>query len=146
MNVLKPFDLGITSNEDAIRDLEDYESSIDDIVNVNGIEVVRSDYDVLNGLVPGYSFGRIVEESRILFTDKRVSHLDLYEMGLGSLSSEIGKLDRLEELNLGFNKLSVLPEELCDLPNLEALYVDDNPLSNHSIVDKLKEKGVEVLR
>jgi len=217
MNVLKPFDDCFLSNEDAIRDLEDYvvvsDVDLDDIVTVNGIEVVRSDYEAVNNLVPGYSFGKMVGESRILFSEKRVSYLSLSEMGLESLSGEIGKLSglktlvlynnelsvlpaevgtltRLEDLDLihnslsvlpvefgnlinleylvlGYNdlsvlpveigslaelrelylsnnSLSVLPEELCGLPNLKTLYVDNNPLSNHSIVDKLEAKGVEV--
>jgi len=144
MNVLKPFDDCFLSNEDAIRDLEDYESSIDDIVVGDGFEVVRSDYDAVNALFAGYGFEKLFDEGRVEFNEKRVSYLGLYEIGLGSLSSEIGRLDRVEVLDLGFNKLSVLPEELCDLPNLKALFVDDNPLSNHSIVDKLEAKGVEV--
>jgi len=168
MNVLKPFDVDITSNEDAIRDLEDY-NPLEDIVTGEGYEVVRSDYDVVNALVPGYSFEKIVGESRIKFSEKRVSYLDLSHMSLDNLSGEIGKLDGLEKLYLavnilsvlpdeignlvelrrlylGYNSLSVLPVELCGLPNLGYLNVTHNSLSDYSVVDKLKEKGVEVLR
>jgi len=145
MNVLKPFDIGITSNEDAIRDLEDYEPSIDNIVNVNGAEIVRNDYDAVNALVPGYNFERLLEEGRIDLNEKRVSYIGLCLMGLGSLSSEIERLDRLEVLDLEENKLSVLPEELCGLPNLKGLWVVDNPLSDYSVVDNLEAKGVEVI-
>jgi len=192
MNVLKPFDDCFLSNEDAIRDLEDYEPSIDDIVTVNGIEVIRNDYDVVNAFVPGYSFEKMVEESRVEFSEKRVSYLGLNSMGLECLSGEIGRLDGLEYLSvesnglsvlpaeignlvelrglylggngvsvlpveignliklryldLSCNALSVLPEELCALPNLERLEVWKNPLSDYSVIDKLKEKGVEILK
>jgi len=174
MNVLKPFDLGITSNEDAIRDLEDRTEGIEpvdlgDIVNVNGIEVVRSDYDAVNAVIPGYGFEKMVEESIVILSEKRVSYLDLYEMGLECLSGEIGRLDGLGDLSLSCNSLSALPSEIGNLvelkrlylndnnlsvlpvefyglPNLEELWVNGNPLSDYSVVDKLEAKGVEVWR
>jgi len=134
MNVLKPFDLGITSNEDAIRDLEDRTEGIEpvdlgDIVNVNGIEVVRNDYDALNAIIPDYGFERLVENSRVDISEKRVSYIGLCLMGLGSLSSEIGRLDRVEVLDLQDNKLSVLPVEFGNLINLNHLDLADNELS-----------------
>jgi len=168
MNVLKPFDDCFLSNEDAIRDLEDYEPSIDDIVTVNGIEVIRNDYDAVNAVIPeSYDFERLIGADRIKFSEKRVSYLSLSEMGLECLSGEIGRLNKLKQLflygnnlsvlpseiglltelkklYLSDNNLSVLPQELCDLSNLNYFYVHKNPLSDYSILDKLKEKGVEV--
>jgi len=194
MNVLKPFDIGITSNEDAIRDLEDLPVvepiDLDDIINVNGRQVVRSDYDAVNAVIPkGYSFAKLAEERKIFFNENRVSYLALYEMGLECLSSEIEKLSglrnlvlynnklsflpeigslvelkylylqdnelsvlpveignlvKLECLDLHDNCLSVLPEELCDLPNLKWIWVYDNPFSDYAVVEKLRDKGVEV--
>jgi len=171
MNVLKPFDLGITSNEDAIRDLEDLPVvepiDLGDIVAGDGFEVVRSDYDAVNVVVQGYGFERLRETNRIVFTEKRVSYLSLYSMNLEGLSGKIGRLTglkelylnknrlsvlpvwmrnlvNLEHLNLSFNQLSVLPEEFYGLPNLEELWVNGNPLSDYSVVDKLEAKGVEV--
>jgi len=133
MNVLKPFDVGITSNEDAIRDLEDCvvvsDVDLEDIVTVNGIEVVRSDYDALKAVVPSYSFGKIVGESRILFSEKRVSILNLNIMALECLSGEIGRLTGLKELYLSTNSLSVLPVEIGSLVELRELDLSYNKLS-----------------
>jgi len=134
MNVLKPFDVGITSNEDAIRDLEDRTEDIepvdlDDIVSVNGIEVVRSDHDAVNALVPDYSFENLVDTKRIDIFAERVRYLGLFGMGLSSLSGEIGRLDRLEHLDLYANSLSVLPVEVGNLVELWGLYMDGSGLS-----------------
>jgi len=68
----------------------------------------------------------------------------LYGNNLSVLPSEIGLLTELKKLYLSDNNLSVLPQELCDLSNLNYFYVHKNPLSDYSILDKLKEKGVEV--
>jgi len=86
----------------------------------------------------------MVEEERFRFVENRIDYLCLNSMGLYSLSGEIRRLDRLKVLNLYDNKLSFLPSELCDLANLKALGIEENPLSDYSVVDKLKEKGVEV--
>jgi len=128
MNVLKPFDVGITSNEDAIRDLEDY-NPLEGIVTGKGFEVVKNDYDIVNAFVPGYSFEKMVEESRVEFSEKRVSYLGLNSMGLECLSGEIGRLDGLRELYLSGNGLSVLPAEIGSLTKLRELNLSNNSLS-----------------
>jgi len=134
MNVLKPFDVGFTSNEDAIRDLEDYNPLddlpvLDDIVTGKGFEVVRNDYDVVNAVAPSYGFEKMVEESRVILSEKRVSILNLNIMALECLSGEIGRLDGLEYLYLTNNCLSVLPSEIGNLINLNSLGLGVNSLS-----------------
>jgi len=128
MNVLKPFDVGITSNEDAIKNLEDY-NPLEDIVTGEGFEVVRYDYDAVNALIPGYGFENMVEHKIIDFNEKRVSYLGLSSMVLECLSGEIGNLVELRRLYLGGNSLSVLPVEVGNLVKLECLYLSNNGLS-----------------
>jgi len=128
MNVLKPFDVGITSNEDAIKNLEDY-NPLEDIVTGEGFEVVRYDYDAVNALIPGYGFENMVEHKIIDFNEKRVSYLGLSSMVLECLSGEIGNLVELRRLYLGGNSLSVLPVEVGNLVKLECLDLHDNELS-----------------
>jgi len=132
-DVLKPFDDCFLSNEDAIKDLEDLPVvepiDLDDIVTGKGFEVVRNDYDVVNALVPGYGFEKMVEEIRVILSEKRVSYLALYEMGLECLSGEIGRLDGLGSFNLNDNELSGLPSEIGSLVELKSLYLCSNSLS-----------------
>jgi len=129
MNVLKPFDDCFLSNEDAIRDLEDC-VGLDDIVNVNGFEVVRGDYDAVHAVIPNYDFGYFFDYSRLGFAEKRVDYLRLSDLGIGSFSEEVGRLTELRILYLSHNNLSVLPPEIGMLTKLEKLYLHYNKLNS----------------
>eukprot|EP01018_Ginkgo_biloba_P009944 Gb_29860 [translate_table: standard] len=79
-------------------------------------------------------------DSSMLYSteQKRVTKLMLQEKGLiGLISSSLGRLDHLKELNLSFNLLyGALPAELFGLPNLEILDLSFNNLSESMPVTK----------
>lgn len=57
------------------------------------------------------------------------TYLDLsYGNPLESLPESMGRLQKLESLDLGDNQLSTLPESISQLQNLEKLYLNDNQL------------------
>ena len=54
--------------------------------------------------------------------------LDFRREKIRTLPPEIGELQSLTVLNLGFNRLSALPAEIGELSNLKVLYLNDNNL------------------
>jgi len=66
----------------------------------------------------------LAAKERIAEAEKNISlKLNLSELGLTSLPSEIGNLINLTELNLSRNKLTSLPNEIGNLINLQKLYL-----------------------
>jgi len=66
----------------------------------------------------------LAAKERIAEAEKNISlKLNLSELGLTSLPSEIGNLINLTELNLSKNKLTSLPNEIGNLINLQKLYL-----------------------
>ncbi|KIC76476.1 hypothetical protein DB41_GB00110, partial [Neochlamydia sp. TUME1] len=60
---------------------------------------------------------------------KDITSLDLTEIGLTSLSPEIGQLPHLQTLNLENNQLTFLPAEIGQLPHLQTLNLENNQLT-----------------
>lgn len=58
---------------------------------------------------------------------KNLEYLDASMSGLSDISS-LGALNNLKGLNLSKNKISVLPDNICDLINMERLNINRNPL------------------
>jgi Leucine-rich repeat (LRR) protein len=54
--------------------------------------------------------------------------LDLSSLGLTAVPPEIGTLEQLEVLYLGWNRLQHLPAEIGQLKNLQVLFVNSNEL------------------
>ncbi len=80
--------------------------------------------------------------------------LDLTSKGINTLPSDIGKLNKLEDLNLYINNLTRLPEEIWDITNLTYLHLGDNNLTgipaeigslNNLKVLKLAENNLDSL-
>jgi len=62
-------------------------------------------------------------------SEGRVVALDLTSKGINTLPSDIGKLNKLEDLNLYINNLTSLPGEMWDIINLKYLDIGDNNLT-----------------
>ena len=76
---------------------------------------------------------------------KHIRQLDLSYNHIIDLSDELSSLKNLEELNLKYNELRFVPKCLFDLPRLKKLFLEENPLYNaNESLKKLKEKDIEV--
>ena len=62
---------------------------------------------------------------------------------MSSISKSIGKLSILEELYLSGNQLESLPDEICTLPKLKILNIEENKLN--SLPAKIGDMAVEEL-
>jgi Leucine-rich repeat (LRR) protein len=72
-----------------------------------------------------------------LSLDNRVTSLDLSEIGISSLPSQIGKLKSLKQLNLKCNRLSTLPDEITLLSEGIELQIDNNLLEDATLSKKI---------
>ena len=61
--------------------------------------------------------------------EQNSNELNLYELGLTALPTEIGQLTQLEQLNLDNNALTTLPPEIGQLTKLERLDLSFNQLT-----------------
>jgi Leucine-rich repeat (LRR) protein len=62
-----------------------------------------------------------------------LEQLELVNTTISSIPSSIDKLQNLMELGLSYNKLSYLPENIFNLPELSLLYINDNYFSADEI-------------
>ena len=65
-----------------------------------------------------------------LANPEKVYILDLLDMGLSELPTDIAKLKNLQILYLYENQLTTLPREIGQLKNLQILFLDENQLSS----------------
>ena len=69
--------------------------------------------------------GRVLSH---LYSLKQMTVLSLQRLQLSKIPSEFSELTHLRALCLSHNKLRMWPKALCDLHNLEKLYLDNNVL------------------
>lgn len=69
-------------------------------------------------------------KSRATFENDLLIKLNLASMKITILPDSIRYLTNLEQLNLSKNQLKSLPDGICDLVNLTHLYLTENPLSS----------------
>jgi Leucine-rich repeat (LRR) protein len=74
---------------------------------------------------PGFSLEYSLRE----LYDKTEIHLDNYDIKLPELLTEIEYMVNLKTLDLGYNKLTVLPKEIFNLTNLQLLHLEYNQLT-----------------
>jgi len=73
----------------------------------NGLDLIPDDIELLPALVS----------------------VDAHDNAIASISSRLGSLIELRNLNLGYNKIAALPVELCGLPSLQVLRLEHNALT-----------------
>ena len=102
----------------------------------------------LKGLrLKGLNFGDLPAE---LYDLPNIKNLSLGGIGLAFLDEKISKLEGLESIDISYNKLESLPNSICDLKNVDVLFLvgnDDLILSSEQEkwLSKLKEKGAYLL-
>jgi Leucine-rich repeat (LRR) protein len=93
-------------------------------------------YLVENRLVGSSCQCPSVKEIKAWFNDPKnasklsaVRELNLYNLGLRAIPSQISRFTGLQELNFERNQISVIPSSIGELQELEVLNFDDNQIS-----------------
>ncbi|MFA5887568.1 MAG: hypothetical protein WC852_02565 [Candidatus Nanoarchaeia archaeon] len=119
-----------------------------DIVKLCGEkELLKNDYEVLKDIYRNSFFTPEGEYTtgNIRIEDKRVIEIRATEHGMIGLPESISRLDKIECLYFGVNKISSLPKSLEAMGWLKNAFFHFNPLDDKSkkMLDRMKKNGIE---
>ncbi len=106
--------------------LDDFDISFEAMSKLNNLKKVKIFFSRF-GVQFSYSF------SKSIFELASIKELIMVHYPLDYLHESLNKLEKLEVLDLGNNKIEHFPSEISNLKKLRKLIVKNNPISNKEI-------------